>query len=141
MGVVRLKKYQLILWLITCVSIVSIALLIAWQYSIYKADDMEPLQPDADVVDDTTASSGEQVMELGLEVYQDHCLACHGQEGAGGHNGPNLQESNVAPILEAVMERVNIGGETMPPFEDTLDHKEIEAVTAYVNKVVAKSKE
>lgn len=74
--------------------------------------------------------------ELGVTVYSGNCLSSHGEMGANGHNGPNLQLSTFATKFENVVDRVKHGGTTMPSFEKSLSEDEIEAVARYVNEVI-----
>lgn len=74
----------------------------------------------------------------GLKVYEGNCLACHGAEGTGGHNGPDLQLSQTAEDAQKVIERVKNGGTTMPAFADILTEEEIRNVAAYLSEIVAK---
>ncbi|WP_084268673.1 outer membrane protein assembly factor BamB family protein [Oceanobacillus damuensis] len=83
------------------------------------------------------AASLEGQTASGLEIYESNCLACHGTEGVNGHNGPNLQASNIAPDKQAVMARIKEGGESMPSFEGTLTDQEIDDVAAYISEIVA----
>ncbi len=83
------------------------------------------------------ASMEGEVVQQGLEVYQQNCLACHGTEGVNGHNGPNLQASDVSPDKEAVMNRIKNGGESMPAFEGVLSEEEMDAVASYISEIVA----
>ncbi|WP_010647926.1 PQQ-binding-like beta-propeller repeat protein [Oceanobacillus massiliensis] len=82
-------------------------------------------------------SSSEGQTESGSAIYEANCLACHGTEGANGHNGPNLQTSSIAPDKDAVMKRVKEGGESMPSFEGTLTEQEIDDVAAYISEIIA----
>lgn len=75
--------------------------------------------------------------DKGISVYDANCLACHGNQGANGHNGPNLQNSEVAESKEEVIARIEEGGSSMPSFKDTLTPEEIEAVAAYVADVIS----
>ena len=75
--------------------------------------------------------------DKGITVYEANCLACHGNQGANGHNGPNLQNSEVAQSREDVIARIEEGGSSMPSFKDTLTPEEIEAVAAYVVDVIS----
>ncbi|MGG3560724.1 PQQ-dependent dehydrogenase, methanol/ethanol family [Neobacillus rhizosphaerae] len=77
----------------------------------------------------------------GQTVFEGNCLACHGREGTGGHNGPDLQLSQVAKDPEKVTERVNKGGTTMPAFGDILTKQQIKDVTAYITEIIAKKRE
>ena len=85
------------------------------------------------------ATEGETVSSAaaGLEIFNNSCIACHGDQGANGHNGPNLQNSKIAESKEDVLERITNGKSTMPSFKDTLTPEEMEAVADYVVTVIA----
>jgi PQQ-dependent dehydrogenase (methanol/ethanol family) len=88
-----------------------------------------------DVIEET---EGETVSsDFGLGVYTNSCIACHGDQGANGHNGPNLQDSKFAENRENVIERITNGGTSMPSFKDTLTQEEIDAVADYVLTVIS----
>ena len=95
----------------------------------------------------TTASelSGETVAAepdaIGESIYTANCLACHGNLGANGHNGPNLQLSEFAKNYDNVVDRVTNGGTSMPPFESVLTKEEIDAVAQYITEIIAKLEE
>ena len=82
-----------------------------------------------------TANAGE-----GKTVFEGNCLACHGREGTGGHNGPDLQLSQVAKDSQKVIERVKKGGTVMPFFGDLLSDQQVQDVAAYITQVVAKKR-
>jgi quinohemoprotein ethanol dehydrogenase len=79
--------------------------------------------------------------EEGKKVFEGNCLACHGAEGTGGHNGPDLQLSQVAKDQEKVLNQVKKGGTVMPAFGDVLSEQQIQDVAAYITEVVAKKRE
>ncbi|WP_342599129.1 PQQ-binding-like beta-propeller repeat protein [Psychrobacillus sp. FSL H8-0483] len=85
------------------------------------------------------ATEGETVSSaaVGLEIFNNSCIACHGDQGANGHNGPNLQNSKIAESKEDVLERITNGKSTMPSFKDTLTPEEMEAVADYVVTVIS----
>lgn len=85
----------------------------------------------------TTESSVAADVDKGLAIYTANCLACHGDQGANGHNGPNLQTSKFADEHENVVDRITNGGTSMPSFKDTLSQEEIEAVAKYVSEIIA----
>jgi putative heme-binding domain-containing protein len=69
----------------------------------------------------------------GKELYESHCTVCHGLAGTGGR-GPNLVEtrsrlgdSEVARII-----RVGVSGAGMPPFETSMNEKQVLEVVAYM---------
>lgn len=76
----------------------------------------------------TPVSSGE-------EVYKNNCLACHGAGGTGGHNGPNLLQSNKVDDRGQLLNQIKHGSGQMPPFDKTLSEEEINAVADYVQKL------
>lgn len=81
---------------------------------------------------DTTASGDP---ESGATVFENNCMSCHGQEGAGG-SGPNLQESETASNHDEVVDIVTNGTDGgMPAFGDQLSDQEIQDVAAYVSQL------
>ncbi|WP_407271223.1 PQQ-binding-like beta-propeller repeat protein [Radiobacillus sp. PE A8.2] len=98
-------------------------------------------QQEGDSEEDTETDSEETVSAgdhaAGLALYENNCLACHGTDGAGGHNGPNLQTSPAAEDIEAVIQQVKLGGTTMPAFEDSLSEQEMHDIATYLTEVVA----
>ena len=85
---------------------------------------------------DTSTAKGNP--DDGEKVFKGNCLACHGEQGAGGHNGPNLQQSDIAKDPQKVMERVKKGGTVMPAFGDLLTDQQIKDVTSYITDIVSK---
>ncbi|WP_445678012.1 c-type cytochrome [Psychrobacillus sp. FSL K6-1415] len=76
-------------------------------------------------------------VDTGLTSYKNSCIACHGDQGANGHNGPNLQNSTVAENKEEVIDRIINGKGAMPSFKDTLTAEEIDAIAEYVATVIS----
>lgn len=83
-----------------------------------------------------TASEGDAVDKAGLQIYENNCLACHGAEGVGGHNGPKL--NNLDWTAEQLVNQVKNGGNNMPAFEGTLTEDEINAVVEYLQSLINK---
>lgn len=75
--------------------------------------------------------------DKGLAVYKGNCLACHGTEGTGGHNGPDLQLSTMSDDPQAIIAKVKAGGGGMPAFQGVLSDDDINNVAAYINQVLA----
>ena len=73
-------------------------------------------------------------MKLGLDVYSNkaQCGACHSLQAAKseGDIGPDLDQ--LRPQLEQIISAVTNGIGVMPPWEEILTKKEIEAVAHYV---------
>ncbi|SDN70225.1 alcohol dehydrogenase (cytochrome c) [Psychrobacillus sp. OK028] len=87
--------------------------------------------------EEATAGETVSVADVGLEEYRNSCIACHGDQGANGHNGPNLQNSKVAENKQETIDRITNGGASMPPFKDTLSAEEIDAIAEYVVTVIS----
>lgn len=83
-----------------------------------------------------TTTAGGQAAD-GAQLFANNCESCHGQLGAGGHVGPNLQKSPVAGHLALVEKQVRNGGGAMPPFSGVLSATEIDAVAHYVVEQIA----
>ncbi|WP_047982384.1 outer membrane protein assembly factor BamB family protein [Ornithinibacillus contaminans] len=82
-----------------------------------------------------TESEGGAVAEEGLKIYENNCLACHGAEGVGGHNGPNLENATLTD--EQLEEQIKKGSGNMPPFEGTLSEEEIDALVEYLKTLMS----
>jgi quinohemoprotein ethanol dehydrogenase len=93
-----------------------------------EEQDIEEHQAESD--DDEHAV--EEAVENGHVVYENNCLACHGAEGVGGHNGPNLQQSKMITDRDALIKQVKEGKGGMPGFENTLTEAEINNVVEYI---------
>lgn len=86
----------------------------------------------------TEAPEGDAVVQEGLKIYENNCLACHGAEGVGGHNGPKL--NNLDWTKEELIAQVKNGSGNMPPFEGSLSEEEINAVVEYLESLINKDK-
>ena len=64
------------------------------------------------------------------ELYQQHCAACHGDEGEGGHGGGGSLARMTD--IDVVVLRVGNGLNLMPAFATTLTPEEILDVSTYV---------
>jgi len=79
---------------------------------------------------DPARLAGEPDLVAGARIYQQACVPCHGDDGAGGHGGgPPL--TRVAGLPEVVRVLVE-GRNEMPPFEAALTADEIRDVGAFV---------
>ena len=95
--------------------------------------------PEIPVVDEDIGATPE-----GLELYQEHCAACHAPTAVGaaitsGKSSEEFPTSIVAPALAdasrtEVAEAIRTGPGTMPVFgERILDHDEVDALVGYVD--------
>lgn len=69
----------------------------------------------------------------GKSIFTANCALCHTLADAGttGTVGPNLDQAK--PSKELVIDRVTNGKGQMPPFKDSLDPAQIDAVADYVS--------
>lgn len=73
----------------------------------------------------------------GAKLFVDNCQSCHGEMGAGGSVGPDLQTAKMSDDQKAVTTQIENGGGVMPAFKDTLSQDEIDALATYVHGVLA----
>jgi quinohemoprotein ethanol dehydrogenase len=74
--------------------------------------------------------------DAGATVFTSACVACHGEQGEGGHGGgPSLQASRSAAI---VLQTVSEGRNAMPAFGSALTAEQIRDVAAYVTERLAR---
>ena len=66
----------------------------------------------------------------GEEVFRQACVACHGEDGRGGHGGgaPLDQVTDAALVMTTVTD----GRGNMPPLGGVLTAEQVRAVAAYV---------
>ena len=74
----------------------------------------------------------------GKSIFAATCGSCHtlADAGTSGTVGPNLDESK--PSKELVVDRVTNGRGIMPPFRDSLDAAQIQAVADYVSSAAGR---
>jgi alcohol dehydrogenase (cytochrome c) len=76
------------------------------------------------------AAAADALITEGQEVFTTACVACHGEDGLGGHGGgaplDQVKDANL------VMAMVNDGRGSMPPLAGLLSPQQIRAVAAYV---------
>jgi len=74
----------------------------------------------------------------GHEVYAQVCVACHGEDGKGGHGGGMPLTS--VPTVDFAVETISYGRNNMPAFGSSLSAAQIRAVSEYVVAEIARSK-
>jgi len=74
----------------------------------------------------------------GKTIFTASCGGCHtlADAGTGGTIGPNLDQSKPSKAL--AVDRVTNGQGVMPPFKDSLDAAQIEAVAEYVSSAAGR---
>jgi alcohol dehydrogenase (cytochrome c) len=106
-----------------------------WLFGLDGA--LEPVPPAGSLMTFSPANAGPGNADDGATVYTTACLACHGEQGEGGHGGgPTLQAmKNRAVVLQVVSE----GRNAMPGFgTGTLTAQQIRDVATYVSERLAK---
>lgn len=69
----------------------------------------------------------------GADLYETHCLACHGEDARSGSAGENLVDEVTEEqdeFIEAILEGKDNGA--MPAFADTLSDQEIADILAHI---------
>jgi mono/diheme cytochrome c family protein len=72
-------------------------------------------------------------LAAGARVYQQLCLACHGDRGQGGQLGPTLQTIGRDFQAVANVAWAGRGGTTMPAFNGTLTLEQLRDVAHYIS--------
>jgi len=68
--------------------------------------------------------------EMGVKVYKQYCVVCHGPDGKLGLNG--AKDLTISKFSEAErIVQVTEGKGAMTPFKNVLSPEEIKAVVAY----------
>jgi cytochrome c len=82
--------------------------------------------------------------EMGNEIFDEQCSMCHQAYSAERKIGPSLKglfgkeklESNGKPVNDAnVIERIDKGGNGMPPFKDSFSADDKANLLAYLKKL------
>jgi alcohol dehydrogenase (cytochrome c) len=76
------------------------------------------------------ASTADALVAEGQDVFTTACVACHGEDGLGGHGGGAPLDQVKDPNL--VIQMVNDGRGSMPPLAGLLSPQQVRAVAAYV---------
>lgn len=92
---------------------------------------------DKEIKEDEIDETASAETDKGIALFESNCLACHGNLGTGGHNGPDLQTSKITSDKNSVIDRIKNGGSSMPAFEGTLSDEQIDAIAEYVKTVIA----
>lgn len=86
------------------------------------------------------ATPPQQLVDLGRQVYTDHCAQCHGENGAGDGSGAkeiNMQPTDFTAERPSLAEslralRNGVDGTPMAPWNTKLSESELSAVAYYV---------
>uniref|UniRef100_A0A061R2G0 Cytochrome c-553 n=1 Tax=Tetraselmis sp. GSL018 TaxID=582737 RepID=A0A061R2G0_9CHLO len=89
-------------------------------------------------------------LELGADIFNGNCAACHSGGGNSVKPGYTLEKDAIQQYLEtpvgnglnvtAIVYQVQNGKNAMPAWSDRLDDEEIDAVSAYVYDMASNDK-
>lgn len=77
-----------------------------------------------------TSSPANKIL-AGKEIFETQCSACHGKYGADGINGAKNLQTSVLTV-DQMVQKVNMGGNGMPAFQNMLGAEKINNVVAYI---------
>jgi mono/diheme cytochrome c family protein len=77
-------------------------------------------------------AAADALVAEGEEVFTTACVACHGEDGLGGHGGGAPLDQVKDPNLVVMM--VTDGRGSMPPLAGLLTPQQVRAVAAYVTQ-------
>ncbi len=75
--------------------------------------------------------------ELGKSVYKTYCLQCHGAKGNLRLNGASDLTISELSLIDRI-EVISNGRNTMLPYKNTLNDKQIAAVSRYLETLIEK---
>ena len=83
---------------------------------------------------DSAMPAGEPSLANGKELYARYCVACHGDEGKGGHGGgASLVEAS--KDMNVIFTTASNGkNQNMPPFRGALKPEELRDIAGYISK-------
>ena len=107
---------------------------------------------------ETYYTPNEETLALGKELYNQYCVACHGDEMKGDGPEASLQEkqptdltakgvhltqTSIKGVLdyphyshEAIQDKIKYGNEVMHPLKEVLSNADIEAITQYISATI-----
>jgi alcohol dehydrogenase (cytochrome c) len=75
-------------------------------------------------------------VDHGRQLYAEACVACHGEQGDGGHGGGPSLVAGQPP--EAIVTIAKAGKNNMPPFGRVYSDADLKDVAGYITSVLAK---
>jgi alcohol dehydrogenase (cytochrome c) len=76
--------------------------------------------------------AGAANIDKGRQVYQQFCLACHGDRGTGGHGG-GATLVNASTNVQTLANTAWVGKNAMPPFRNMLTPEQLRDVAHYIS--------
>ena len=79
-------------------------------------------------------SAGSNAKARGAELFNTHgCTHCHGLEGIGGGQGPDLQLVRKRMNKAQIAMQIHNGGKSMPAYGEQLSSAQIDDLVAYLH--------
>jgi mono/diheme cytochrome c family protein len=79
-------------------------------------------------------AAGSNAKALGAEVFASHgCAHCHGVNGVGGGQGPDLQLVRKRMNKAQIARQIHDGSKEMPAYGDQLSSVQIDDLVAYLH--------
>lgn len=94
-------------------------------------------EPDPGILASLTALADGDVLVLGVQVYAENCVACHGPDGTGTTLAPALNTPEVRTQATADLQRtlsLGVPGTLMAGWERALLPEEIQALLTLINR-------
>ena len=91
------------------------------------------------------ASAETGTSQKAASTYEDHCVSCHGTDGAGTPLGKRLQAPDLtskevqSESSASLAHTISEGKNNMPPFADRLSAQQIQALADYVRRLGKKA--
>jgi alcohol dehydrogenase (cytochrome c) len=79
-----------------------------------------------------TLPSGKPDTAAGQTLYRQFCVACHGENGLGGHGG-GMSLVDAAKDLQSIAATAHEGRKTMPPFKGVLSPEQLRDIAGHVS--------
>jgi mono/diheme cytochrome c family protein len=76
--------------------------------------------------------AGTANIDKGRQIYQQFCIACHGDRGTGGHGG-GATLANASADIQALANTAWVGRNAMPPFRGMLTPEQLRDVAHYIS--------
>jgi quinohemoprotein ethanol dehydrogenase len=106
-----------------------------WLFSLDGTIDSLPPESSSSPVAQATGvelPAGAASIDKGRQVYQQFCVACHGDRGTGGHGG-GATLVNASSDIQALANTAWVGKNAMPPFRNMLTPEQLRDVAHYIS--------
>lgn len=110
-----------------------------WLFSLNGKLESIPIQPPpprfgGGGTPEVVIAPGEPNLANGKELYGRFCVACHGDQGLGGHGGGASLATASKDMTVIMTTATNGKGTSMPPFRGALKPEELRDIAGYISK-------